>query len=254
MKILYLFLIIFIIFILISFTKKGKQINMKIEIITFFIFNEFKALSLLINLKKTTKKYKERHFCNLTKKLNTSLVEKYNSHNIVKDKCFYLCNHRSWADFWIDYDIVKGGCYISRNIIKKILFGTSAWAEKANNILFFDRGDTRSKYELYKKILEKINKRNMIIYPEGTRQTSNVSKPLKIGLIKLAYENNIPLQVVITSNKEKIFSQKKLEYNKNIKCTYYASEKIKPSEYKSLDKFIKGVQEIWDESWNEIYN
>ena len=194
------------------------------------------------------------HPSGLTKILKTKITEKYNSHNIIKKKCIYLCNHRSWADFWIDYEIVGGACLISRNIMKKVLPFTALRAKKSGDIIFFNRGNTDSKYELYKKILEKIKKRNVLIYPEGTRHTSNKSKPLKMGIIKLAYKNNIPLQIVITSNKEQIFSQKKLTYNKDVQCKYYASEKISPSEYPSLSKFIESVQEIWNELWNEIYN
>jgi 1-acyl-sn-glycerol-3-phosphate acyltransferase len=252
MDIKYISLITFIIFIIISFSKIGKNINRKVIIITFYIYNEFNMLFKLPFVKKN-KGFKV-HPSRLTKILKTKITEKYNSHNIIKKKCIYLCNHRSWADFWTDFDIVGGACFISRNIMKKILPITALVAKKSGDTIFFNRGNTDSKYELYKKILEKIKKRNVLIYPEGTRHTSNKSKPLKMGIIKLAYENNIPLQIIITSNKEKIFSQKNLTYNKNIHCKYYASEKISPSEYSSLSEFIESVQEIWNESWNEIYN
>ena len=35
-----------------------------------------------------------------------------------------------------------------------------------------------------------------MLYPEGTRK-SNKSKPLKFGIIKLGYEQNVPFQIII---------------------------------------------------------
>ena len=60
-----------------------------------------------------------------------------------------------------------------------------------------------------------------MLYPEGTRNTSNKSKPLKFGIIKLGYEQNVPFQIIIVSNKENVINEKKLKINKNIICEYF---------------------------------
>ena len=41
-----------------------------------------------------------------------------------------------------------------------------------------------------------LKKKSILLYPEGTRNTSNVSKPLKLGLIKLGYEQNVPFKLL----------------------------------------------------------
>ena len=50
-------------------------------------------------------------------------------------------------------------------------------------------------------------KRAVIVYVEGTRNPSRKKIPLKMGLVKLAYEKNIPLFVSMTSDKCDIFDE-----------------------------------------------
>lgn len=248
----YILLLIFVIFMIMSFNKTTNSIRKKIIIIIYFIYMQFYSIYEIIKYKINKKKFTV-HPCKLTKLLNTKLIRKENSFPIRKEKCIYLFNHRSWADFWIDYDTVGGACFISRKLLKYVLGFLGILGTTINDTIFFDRKDKKDKYKLYEKILKKINNRNIIVYPEGTRNTKNVSKPLKFGIIKLAYENNIPLQIIINNNKEKIFSQKKLLYFKNINSTYYVSEVIFPINHKTLEEFINYVQNKWDESWNQIY-
>ena len=77
---------------------------------------------------------------------------------------------------------------------------------------------------------------------------------MKYGIIKLAYQNKIPIQIIITSNKDKVMSQKKLSVGFGIKCNVFKSETFYPINYNSLDKWIEFIQKKWDESWNNIYS
>lgn len=248
----YLILLIFVILMIFSFNKFGNNIIKKLIIIIYFIYLQFKSIFKIIKYKINKKNY-NKHPLGLTKVLNTQLIKIKNSFPVRKEKCIYLFNHRSWADFWIDYDIVGGACFISRKLLKYVLGFAGILGSTLNDVLFFNRNDTKDRYKLYKKILEKLKIRNIILYPEGTRNIQNVSKPLKFGVIKLAYENNIPLQIIICKNKEKVFNLKKLEYSKNINCPYYVSEVIYPKDYKKLRYFTIHVENKWNESWNKIY-
>ena len=79
------------------------------------------------------------------------------------------------------------------------------------------------------------------------------TKPLKFGIIKLGYEQNVPFQIIIVSNKENIINEKKFKINKNIVCEYFTSEIIDPKNFKTLKDFINEIQKKWNESWNVIY-
>ena len=248
----YFILLFFVILMIISFNKFGNSIRKKLIIIIYFIFLQFKSIFKIIKYKINKKNY-NKHPLGLTKVLNTQLIKIKDSHPIRKEKCIYLFNHRSWADFWIDYDIVGGACYISRKLLKYVLGFVGILGSTVNDLLFFNRNDTKDRHNLYKKILEKLKIKNIILYPEGTRNIQNISKPLKFGVIKLAYDNNIPLQIIICKNKEKVFNLKKLEYTKNINCPYYVSKVIYPKNHIKLDDFIKYVENKWNESWNKLY-
>lgn len=253
MNMKYLILFIFIILNIISFNKYGNRIKQFVYILCFFIYSNFNGLYYSIKYKITNKNYKI-HPVGINKLLKTKATQ-INSNEIKKDKCIYLFNHRSWADLWIDYDIVGGASYISRNIMKYVIGGQSLLASTTKNVIYFNR-DNKTKDNrkiLYDKIIKRLDERNIVLYPEGTRNTTNKPLPLKMGIIKLAYQNKIPVQIIICKNKEKVFSFKKLSYQTNIECPYYVSGVIYPESFKSLDEFIEKVKIKWNESWNKIY-
>ena len=126
---------------------------------------------------------------------------------------FFLSNHRSEADFFIDYITTYKIQQISKIGVFFLMPINSLLA--SDDIIFFDRSIGREK--IMKLILSKWHKnKNLNIYPEGHRNLD--SKPLKLkeGFIELAYNNKIPIQINITSNKEHIFCLKLFKTNKNI--------------------------------------
>ena len=44
----------------------------------------------------------------------------------------------------------------------------------------------------------------LIVYPEGTRNLTERALPLKTGGIQAAYELSVPVQIIITRNKEQV--------------------------------------------------
>lgn len=247
------YLIVFFIFFIIFFkyTYIGKKINNILDFFLFVFYTQFKSFEI---------KLKNKNFKNFTnsliKKNNTKIIKNKKSSEISKSKTIFLVNHRSWADFWIDYTIFEG-VYISRKEVQYVLPFSSKLALKNNTIIFFDRNvkSKKGKKKLYDDIKNNLNSnKNIILYPEGTRNTSNKSKPLKFGIIKLGYQENVPFQICIVSNKEKVLNEKKLSIGKNINCEYFTSEIIHPKDYKTLEEFVDVIQKKWDESWNVIYN
>ena len=240
------FFILFIFFI--KITKIGKTINKLFDFIVYMINYEFLSFKALIKKKSPYDRSYE-----FVKKHKIILNKKNNNKINFNKKVIYLFNHRTWADMFIDYYISKG-CFISRKIMKYFVPFTYKLSKSDKISILFERGNTKDKNVLYKKIKEKLKEKSLIVYPEGTRNTSNKSKPLKFGIIKLGYQENVPFQICIVSNKEKVLNEKKLSIGKNINCEYYVSEIIHPKDYKTLEEFIDVIQKKWDESWNVIYN
>jgi 1-acyl-sn-glycerol-3-phosphate acyltransferase len=241
-----IFIIIFIL-IFFKFTYIGKKIVSILDFLIFIIVFQIKAF--IYN-------FKNKNIYQLSKnsldKLNLKL-KKINKIKVSKNtNTIYLFNHRSWGDFFIDHYICKG-TFIGRKEVKYILPFTSALGKKHDDVIFFDRSNKKSKYKLYDDIKKILKKKSILLYPEGTRNTSTHSKPLKFGIIKLGYEQNVPFQIIIVNNKENVMNEKKLKINKNIICEYFTSELIYPKDFKTLKDFTNEIQKKWDESWNNIY-
>ena len=236
----YFIIIIILIYIYLILFKKN------VQFILLYFYSEISALKNLIS-NKTFLNFTNK----LIKKFKITIIKNSKSSPISKNSTIYLVNHRSWADFWIDYNILQG-TFISRKEVKYVLpFSTTLGK---SNIIFFDRKSKKSKNKLYENIKNTLNKnKNIILYPEGTRNLKNKSKPLKFGIIKLGYEQNVPFQICINSNKEKIINEKKFIIQRNITCEYFISEIIHPKNFNTLEEFIKYIQKKWYESWNIIY-
>ena len=213
------------------------------------IWQEIKAIKFL----KNNKSYHDVTAA-IINKTNLKIIRNKKASEISKNKTIFLVNHRSWADLWLDHYILNA-VYISRSIIKKLFPFMVKLCQKSNDIIFFERNKKINKKKLYSDIKKSLNNnKNILLYPEGTRNKSNKSKPLKFGIIKLGYQEKIPFQICIVSNKENIVNEKKLKVYDNQTCEYFTSEIIHPKDYKTLKEFIDVIQKKWDESWNIIYN
>ena len=69
--------------------------------------------------------------------------------------------------------------------------------------------------------------------------------PLKTGFLKFAYKNNIDIIISITFNKNKVFSEKKMLFNKNIELFNIQSNIINPKYYDNENLFIEEINKIW---------
>jgi 1-acyl-sn-glycerol-3-phosphate acyltransferase len=171
----------------------------------------------------------------------------------------YLCNHRSFSDMFIDPILTEYcGKTISRYMVL-ILFPLYFILSKiTNNAYFINRGNIGQIDEFFKKVenerkSDKYN--NFIVYPEGTRRArQNESCILKKGFIYHSYNYNLPLQIIITKNKEDIIEEKKFRAKRNIILYVYYSHVIYP-DYKKFtrEEYFEHVQNIWDCCWKKVY-
>ena len=154
----------------------------------------------------------------LTNFFNCKFYVKFDSKLDESNETYYLLNHLSQADFFIDQIVTKGrSIFISRWLVG--LF--------APNILF---------------------------YPEGKRNPDNKNIPLKFGLLKNIYQNKKKVQIIICSNKEKVFSFIKRQANFNVDVDIVYSKTIKSSDFNSFEVFYHYVSEIWLQTKHKCYN
>lgn len=123
----------------------------------------------------------------------------------------YLCNHRSFADFFIDGYLTCDAAYIGRMmaIVACPFAGIVGWYR--DKAYFFNRGQGCNKgklYEAMKQLLDRGN--NILLYPTGTRNQTLQRQELRWGMIRWAYRESIPVQFVICSNKDRVISEKKI--------------------------------------------
>jgi len=179
---------------------------------------------------------------------------KYTGHtysDILPTTKAILSNHKSAADFFIDNTVLQwNGTYLSRWGAFLLIPFTATYTYFTRQTFFFNRSNSNKKQieEIVKTVCKKWNK-PMILYPEGTRNQSGKPLPLKYGVIKQLYLQNIPVQIMNISNKDKVFNEKKWTVNKGVTCNVVISQQYVPSSYDNLDTFIEDITK----EFNRIY-
>lgn len=170
---------------------------------------------------------------------------------LSQENCIFLCNHRSSADFFIDGYLTQGAAYLG--LIKAFLYfpGPCLYAYHCKSMILFVKCNL-NRDELYEKTLKMLQHKSIIIYPEGSRNLGKYPLPLKKGFIKMAYNNNIPIQIIITQNKELVFTEHKINANFGVTCKTGRSTVLYPKEYPNLESWIEVVETSWNEQWNRV--
>lgn len=164
-----------------------------------------------------------------------------------------LCNHRSFADFFLDSLFIGDVTHLSRMMVMFALPFSALYGIVTGRVLFFKRNG-RNRKSLSELIDQHFNFRStpMIIYPEGHRNTNSTSLPLKVGILKIAYEQSRSVQCALTSQKEFILNEKKLTAGFHIKAVTTRSALIDPKNYENFEDFLKEVRLQWDKTWSRL--
>jgi hypothetical protein len=97
--------------------------------------------------------------------------------------------------------------------------------------------------------------RNISLYPEGLRRPHRhtVSATLKKGFVYHSFENNLPIQLVHTTNKDQVVDDEKFLLHRNTKLFTYYGPKIDPQKLK--DKFEKKQKRVYtkDDYYDYVY-
>lgn len=195
-----------------------------------------------------------------------SLMKKYfkwnhyvipNSFELYDKECVYFHNHRSEIDFAVDiYSTAGMGAIISRRLIFFAVPFMGILTLIDNCVFYFSRNKGIDKKEFIKwthSQLQNSSYKSLNIYPEGTRRLQHEVVRIKDGGILYSYEYKMPIQIIITKNKEKIFSLKTMTYAENVNCFTYMSNMIDPNNYNTFEEYRTFVCNEWERCWNIIY-
>ena len=166
----------------------------------------------------------------------------------------FLSNHRGISEYFIDSYITGGSSYLARLGVMYLIPFSSLLSWLHNNIIFFRRTKIKNKDKFENMIKRKVQKYNLIVYPEGTRQLTNHSLSLKYGLIRCAYRQNISVQIIITTNKEDVWSIKKPSLKTGVTCTVYTSKVFHPKDFEDISKWCDHITTEWMKTWKLAYH
>ena len=103
------------------------------------------------------------------------------------------------------------------------------------------------------KKLEETPWNGLIIYPEGERNSTPKSGPLRTGALRYIFDRQIETQIMISYGKELSFSEKnfKAAYGRTVHTSY--SKVIYPKDFKTIEEFNAEIQRLWDKQWKLIF-
>lgn len=174
--------------------------------------------------------------------------------NVPKDQAvLYIGNHRSYFDIVLSYARVPR---LTGYIAKKEILKVPVLAQWMRNLdcLFLDREDIRQGLQVILTAIDNVkNGISMCIYPEGTRNSTDVMLPFHKGSFKIAQKSGCPIVPMTINNSGAIFEDhipfiKKahvvLEYGKPI----YPNE-LSPEDKKNIDDYCyKIIQETYEKN------
>lgn len=170
----------------------------------------------------------------------------------------YLHNHRSWADFFLDVYVTEGrAAPLARWAVFPVLPLVLASGRLLRGVLFFNRTRVADKAAFNAWLEARVRSAfvsGVIVYPEGHRSLAPQGLPLKRGMLHFAFERRWPLQIVITSHKEDVLSEKRLEAHWNARLAVGFAEPIRPDDFASdFEAFVRHVQSTWEATWQRVY-
>jgi 1-acyl-sn-glycerol-3-phosphate acyltransferase len=168
----------------------------------------------------------------------------------------YLCNHRSWADFFCDQVITGGASYLARLMVWIGTPVSSLYAWMSHSTWFFNRKRGIDRAAFAKFMDTEWARRSsfgMIAYPEGTRNQDKDPLPLKTGVLQFAFEYKRPVQCVITAGKENVVNEKRMSARRDQTLITECSVVLDPAKFDSQEKFVAEVRKVFAETWKSAY-
>lgn len=176
---------------------------------------------------------------------------------LLKDEaCLYLANHRSWADFFLDVVATDGRAQMLSRAAVAVAFPAFMLAVCVIRSVILFRRDNVKDFDAFNAMIESRVRDSpvdgLIVYPEGHRSTKTKPLPLKKGMLQFAWSRSMPVQVVASSGKEGVISEKATcaRWGRRVVVAY--SIPIRPADHADFEGFFTKVVEEWVSTWNRV--
>mmetsp|Transcript_16631 Transcript_16631/g.49747 ORF Transcript_16631/g.49747 Transcript_16631/m.49747 type:complete len:398 (-) Transcript_16631:469-1662(-) len=171
--------------------------------------------------------------------------------------CIWLCNHRSWADFFVDVLTTQGDSQMLSRMAVALVFPMFMISVVIiRSVILFKRVAIRDK-EGFNKMIDRMMARSPVnglnVYPEGHRSTAEESLPLRRGMLHYAYSRQMPVQIIITAGKEAVISEKDMSAHFGQTLLVGYSEMLHPKDYETPEAFFEAIQKSWSAEWQRVY-
>lgn len=175
---------------------------------------------------------------------------------LKNEACLYLANHRSWADFFLDVVATDGRAQMLSRAAVAVAFPAFMLAVCVIRSVILFRRDNVKDFNAFNQMIESKIKASpvdgLIVYPEGHRSTSPKPLPLKKGMLQFAWSRSMPVQVVASSGKEGVISEKASSARWGRRVVVAYSVPIRPADHADFDAFFGRVVEEWISAWNRV--
>ena len=181
-----------------------------------------------------------------------------NSSSLITWPCVYFINHRESIDFAIDAHTTGGrAAFISRMGVGFMAPFMAVLTKTTRTVFYFFRRRSVDKEAFVHWLRGQLHDspyQSLIIYPEGTRRPfTNEPTRIKDGGVRYAYRYKLPIQIIITKNKEDVWSLKRRTHEGGVSLLTYMSSAIDPDDYASFELYRDSVMSEWERCWNVVY-
>ena len=192
-----------------------------------------------------------------------SRIRKFDFHKLPSETCLFISNHRSSIDIPValghyptDFLYMAKTAVFSYPILGQVI--------KVIGFISVERGSSvKSGRAATNAIKSVLAKKNVLIYPEGTRNTTKKSiLPFKQGFTLIAQKTNAPIVPILVTGTDKVYSSERksmvIPHPINIKVldpittkekNLYPFEKDSPE---VVQKKIKKIHEIVSKEYERL--
>ncbi|MDF3821225.1 1-acyl-sn-glycerol-3-phosphate acyltransferase [Leptospira sp. 96542] len=177
-------------------------------------------------------------------KLTSSKVFVFNEISVPEKGHLVFLNHVNEMDFPYDCYVIRKP-FLANQVIKKTFF--AYWWMVAMGSQVFDNSKAMSVAVSIRNLIEGLKTTSYIVYPEGHNSYTEEIKTLKKGMIKIAFDQKIPVYVALKSG---VASYQ--EYQSGNKVGYLGLGVYDPKDYSSWEEMLAFLQTLMQSKKKEL--
>jgi len=167
-------------------------------------------------------------------------------HKIVKGRpCIAVSNHQSLLDIAMLFHIYGYFVWVSK--IENFRFPVIGWVMSLNHYVCLDRNNPKTFPKMFEGISKAImNKKTVMIFPEGTRSKNSELGRFKEGAFKAAIENKSPILPIVLDGTGRAIPKEGMLISRKSKVTIKVLDLIPYESFPShepvvLKEYVKGI-------------